>query len=84
MKTDNRVENLEWVNQSQNNKHAVLLGLAFRGELNAGAKLTERDIAAIRNAPRRRGVQTRLAEIYGVKQPTISKIILGKRWRHIA
>ena len=83
IKTDNRAENLEWVNQSQNNRHASVLGLAFRGELNVGVKLTALDVVAVRQAPRKRGVQTRLAEIYGVRQPTISKIILGQRWRHL-
>lgn len=55
------------------------------GEAAAAAKLTSEQVAAIRAlyAP---GVVTLqvLADEYGVSKPTISRIINGKRWKHLS
>lgn len=51
-----------------------------RGSGNGHAKLTEADVAVIRAAE---GVtQQKLADMYGVTQPTISEIRARKHWRH--
>lgn len=84
IKTDNRVENLEWATPAENTKEAVRLGLmtGVRGEKNVGSKLTEAQVLQIRA---RKGVKTQieLAVEYGVTPSLISLIQLQKRWKYI-
>lgn len=81
IKTDNRLQNLEWISASDNMKHAYSLNLACkRGENNGRAKLTEADILLIREECKVRGRQKQLAKRFGVTQTTISYIKLGKSW----
>jgi hypothetical protein len=65
-------------------QHENLLDMARKGrragERSAQAKLTEKDIFAIRKAYGEGAFQRELAEKYGVTQTAISMIVLGKRW----
>lgn len=92
IKTDNRLENLEYVTRSENVKRAFKLGLMTpkRGELNGMAKLTSQDVADIReyvkkNARfRKDGVRygynrKALAEKYNISDSHIKDIISGRR-----
>jgi len=80
-KLDNRVENLEWCDQSYNQTHARKIGLQG-GEKSNTAKLTERDIKAIRRLYPK--VNSReLAEAFEIGQSTICKIINKNYWKHI-
>lgn len=47
IKTDNRVENLEWVTHTENMVHASETGLCPRGEDNTNSKLTEKQVIEI-------------------------------------
>lgn len=48
------------------------------------AKLTDDDVRLIRALYNRgEATQVTLAATYGVLQPTISSIVLGKTWKHI-
>ncbi|MEQ9888887.1 HNH endonuclease signature motif containing protein [Pectobacterium zantedeschiae] len=85
IKTDNRVDNLEWVTRSENIKHSFLIGLKVatisKGESNGRAKLTNNDVMNIKSI---KGVtNVKLAEDYGVSVSQISRIRRGKFWRHI-
>ena len=82
VKTDNNVENLEWVTEKENVKHAKENGLYHKGEEHYRTKLTEKDVIAIR----RLGVvrtQTELAKCFNVQPSTIGKIVRRERWKHI-
>ena len=82
VKTDNNVENLEWVTEKENVEHAKMKGLYHKGECHYRTKLTEEDIVAIR----RLGIvrtQTELAKCFNVQPSTIGKIIRRDRWKHI-
>lgn len=85
IRTDNRIENLEWCTQSMNNQHAFDHGNKSPtiGESCGTSKLTEKNIIEIRDMLSRKIPQSKIAIKYGVKQSTISKINTGLRWRHV-
>lgn len=83
IKTDNRVENLEWATSTDNNRHALQTGLrvAAHGEAKSQSKLSEADVLAIRKAT---GItQRELGQIYGVNQQQISRVRRREDWKHI-
>lgn len=83
IKTDNRVENLEWVTAKENTIHSYNLGLQKpkAGESHNMCKLTEIQVEnIILNIG---GLKQReLAEMYKISQTQISRIINKKRWHH--
>ena len=53
IKTDNRLENLEWVTKSENQLHSIKNGLrTTKGEKNSQSKLSESDVLKIFNDKR--------------------------------
>jgi len=82
VKTDNRIENLEWVTNQQNRDHAVLYGLHPRGET-SHAKLTESDVRRIRSMVAIGITQRNIAKQFGIVQQTVCSIVNHKIWRHI-
>lgn len=85
VKTDNRIENLEWASQSENNKHAYDTGLS-KAKRNAGnnngrAKLTNSDVAEIRELLKNKELKQKdIAIRYGVHPTCIGAIKKGKSW----
>ena len=73
-KQDNRVENLEWVTQYENMRHAVATCLKKSGEENHNAKLTNEQVQR-----RSGGISQRaLAREFGYHHTTISNIVREK------
>ena len=84
IKTDNRVENLEWCDQFHNMKHAFKTGLSSqRGEKNSCSKLTERQVIEIKAQLLRGCKCVDIAKQYGVRRETIGAINTGQNWRHV-
>jgi hypothetical protein len=85
IKSDNRVENLEWCTRSENEKHAHKNGLKnHKGEKHPSCKLTENDVIEIRKLySEKRFTQKQLAEKFNVCFQNISLIVLRKKWNHI-
>lgn len=84
IKTDNRSENLEWGTPEQNGEDKARNGCAgHRGEQSTFAKLSGSDVLAIRAASARGQSGANLARQYGINPTSISKLLLGKTWRHI-
>lgn len=83
-KKNNTVENLEWCTVSENQTHARTIGLhknQAKGSRHGNAKLTEEDVAAIRKY-RAEGYKIYvIAEMFGVKAVTVSKILSGQEWK---
>ena len=76
IKTDNRVENLEWCTASENTKHAYNNGLikVSKSENHINAKLTGSQVLEIR-AIGGNLKQREIAEIYGITQVNVSNIL---------
>lgn len=85
IKVDNCASNLEWVTTSENQQHAHDNKLydCQRGERNGHAKLSELDVREIHALSIKGFTQESLAAKFGVKSTTISRILAGKRWRHV-
>lgn len=83
IKTDNRVENLEWNTSKENTLHSIAIGLQDqKGIKHHKCKLTEEQVREIREIG---FSQTRmsLSKKYGVSRTNILGIIRGKFWKHI-
>jgi hypothetical protein len=80
-KLDNRLENLEWNTRSENQKHAIKIGLrSAKGEKNSQSKITEQDVLYIRNSEENGSI---LAKKFNISHPTICDIRKRRSWRHI-
>ena len=80
-KHDNNVSNLEIVTQQQNIDHSMRTGLFTAiGENHYAAKLTDQDVVEIRQKYAQGCISQRaLADMYGVKQSTVFKIVHYQR-----
>lgn len=82
IKTDNRVENLEWATHSEQNIHASKMGLKkFNGEHHSQHKLTDGLVIEIRERSLKGDVPRGV--LYGVSDATIKDINNRKSWKHI-
>ena len=83
IKTDNRLENLEWNTNLENKQHAIKTGLTnLKGTNHPRCKLSEKDIFEIREIGFSQ-TRTALSKKYGVCRNSILRIITGKNWNHI-
>lgn len=85
VKSDNRVENLEWCTQSENMKHAIETGLfvAARGERQANAKLKTTEVVEIKHLLASNESPVGISKIYKVSKQTILDIKRGITWKHV-
>lgn len=73
---NNMPENIDWCTPKQNSNNAVAAG-SFYGKKGSQSSLSQEQVLEIKSSVLQ---QKELARIYGVTQPTISKIRSGKRW----
>ena len=85
IKTDNRIENIEYCTQSENAKHSFKIGLQNnKGESHPSNKLREDDVKLIRKLVEKFDIkQKTVAYLFGVSKYCISDIIRGKTWNHV-
>jgi hypothetical protein len=84
IKTDNRVENLEWVTNKENHIHAMNTGLKAKGESHGVSILNNSSVIEIKKLLSDGLSQRKIAAKYGVCQATIKDINLGVTWRHVS
>jgi len=89
-KTNNRVDNLEYITHRENLAHAIRLGLisgsfaGMIGAMSSCSKLTEDGVRQIRRLIKEgEFTQKEIGLMYGVCQVNISHIKLNKLWSHI-
>jgi hypothetical protein len=84
VKTDNRLENLEWNTRSENMKHSFNMGLskAKKGAESPNSILTEKDVVEIKTIGNSM-TQKEIGKIYGVDRRQIGRILNNKRWKHV-
>jgi hypothetical protein len=86
LKTDNRIENLEWCTSQENVDHAYQNGLRKRGQhvgtKNSRCKITEKQVIKIRSL-KGKMLQKDIAKKFNICQVTVSAILSKKLWEHI-
>lgn len=81
-RSDNRLENLEWVTRSENTKHSFAKGLScVKGELAPNAKLNWSQVHSIKNLLNEGLKGTEIAKQFNASTSTISDIKNGKIWK---
>ena len=83
---NNYFENLEWSTPSENNQHALKMGLSKSGANRSDAKLTNEDVKFIRENYIPRDSEfggAALARKFNVSVPCINFIIKGKTYKNI-
>lgn len=81
IKTDNRVENLEWVSKSNNQLHRIhILGKGLDGEGNPRHKLTEKDVVSIYERAIKGESVSIVAKDYNITPATVCDIKAGRSW----
>lgn len=85
VKDDNRLVNLEWMTQSENQIHAYAQGLQLvaRGSKVTGSKLTAEQVVDIKRKMASNVADRSIAEGLNVSIGTIRDIRCGKTWVHI-
>ena len=80
-KSDNRLSNLEWSTSSENQKHAIIIGLkTAKGIKNSQSKLNENQVLSILYDLR---IYSEISKEYNISIPTISDIKRGHTWTHV-
>lgn len=84
-KHNNRVDNLEWVTQAENMRHAVKSGLIKQGADSADAILTKKQVEWIRSVfvPRDTNFSAAaLSRKFGVSKEVIARVVHGERYKN--
>jgi hypothetical protein len=84
IKTDNRVENLEYVTPGENSRHASTHGLyrPSRGDRHYKAKLSAEAVAYIRASYPAKSLGE-LAVLFGVSKTTVCRVAKRRGWKHL-
>jgi len=83
IKTDNKIENLEWCTFQENMTHAKNQGLRARGEGHGNRKLNNEKVLLIRKMAKKGIKYTVIAKKMGTCPNTVSNAATGKSWTHI-
>lgn len=85
IKTDNRVENLEWCTIQENTIHAFKIGLRStpKGEDSFSSKLTEKTVLSIRSAFLEVKSYKKVAAMFSTSVSNVYHIVKYNTWKHI-
>ena len=82
-KLNNRIDNLEWVTNSENQLHAYSLGLqpSRAGENNIKAKITDKDVTLLKQLYNSGKSVVEVSNIMNISLSSTRHIIYGKTWK---
>lgn len=86
IKIDNRVENLEWVTNRDNQIHAWNMGLvkSRKGSFHSNSKINEEQVLEIKMIYLEGNkTQLEIGKEYGISHVTVSRIIRNEAWIHV-
>ena len=85
IRTDNRIENLEWVTKSENVKHAFRLGLISQiGMNNSNAKLKDGEVWLMKYLFKDGTISTKtISKMFLINYSHARSIKIGRFWKHI-
>ena len=85
IRTDNRVENLEWLTPADNERHArrVLGKITVRGEASGLSRLNTSQVLDIRTTFALGASRKDLAVAFKVSEAQIARIIKRENWGHV-
>ena len=85
IKNDNRLENLEWCTNSENQLHAIKTGLTNLnyGEKHHNSKLTNIEVFEIRERIKKGEIQSSIAKEFSISSAAICQINLNKTYKII-
>lgn len=85
IKTDNRVENLEWVTKDENAKHASDMGLYKTQSDHGGSPYTEQQIRKACALLENKDLSyVDISKVSGVSEQTLNRICYGMAWQSVA
>lgn len=82
-KSNNKLENLEWVTTKENIHHAWETGLARGGENHGRATMSEATAIKCIEAYKSGEKITSIARRFGLKRTTVSNLVHGKNWKYL-
>lgn len=83
IKTDNRVENLEWVTNYENRIHALNNGLHATGERSPHAKLSNATVEYVKRRLTEGDRNVDIANDLGISHKLVSSIKCGSSWSRV-
>ncbi len=84
IKTDNRLENLEWTTRTENERHArLVLGKDLKGEKHILSKIRASWVPEIKRLRSEGKTLSSIAKQYGVGISTVHRIVKGLAWTHV-
>ena len=78
IRSDNRIENLEYCTRQENNLHCCRVLKSRIGENHHNARFSSSDIETIRSLWKNGTKQTEIAKLFNARQGTINNIISGR------
>jgi hypothetical protein len=83
IRTDNRVENLEWCTQKENMQHGVMYGNILSGEGGTNAKLKNEQVLEIFKRAQAGESHKNISKDYGIDRRTVCNISKKNTWKKL-